>query len=182
MNNEQFDWPGYFQWLVQKVKGYEEDYADFLPVLLFLHKKEYTYTNRLDANRATDGKLLRNHYADEMGEFLEDEDLDVPPTVLEVLIGLAVHVESHITGIPGEDHPETWFWEWLENLGIDERCTGRGYDKRFLDQQIDAWLNGDITKRGEGSPFPLRHTAGDQRSKDMWMQCMAYVNEKMRYW
>ena len=182
MNYEVFDWREYFKWLVNKVRGYDEDYVDFLPVLVYLNEKEYIWNNKLDENRATDGKLLREEYAYEMGEFCEDEDRDKPCSVLEVLVGLAVHVETHITGIPGEDHPENWFWDWLENLGIDDKCTGKGYDKGYLDQQIDGWLSNDINKRGEGGPFPLRHTAGDQSRKDMWMQAMAYVNEKMRYW
>ena len=99
MDYEVFDWREYFKWLVNKVHGYDEDYVDFLPILVYLNEKEYIWNNKLDENRATDGKLLREEYAYEMGEFCEDEDLDKPCSVLEVLVGLAVHVETHITGI-----------------------------------------------------------------------------------
>lgn len=180
--DEIFNWSEYFEWLVNKVNGYSEDRVDYLPVLLFLSKCEYTWVNELDGNRATDGKLLRVQFADESGCYCEDEDLDIPCSVLEVLVGLSIHVDSRITGVPGEEHADIWFWEWLKNLGIDERCTGAGYDGMYLEQQVKAWMNNDITTRGDGGPFPLRHTAGNQKSKDMWMQCMAYINERIRFW
>ena len=86
-------------------------------------------------------------------------------------------VEDDVCGEPGEEDPGRWFWEWLENLGIDERCAGRGYSKDYLDQCIDDWLEGDITKNGKRSPFPVKRKGVDIRKKTLWMQCMAYVNE-----
>lgn len=182
MRYERFDWSGYFDWLVEQVN--DGDHDDMFPVLLYLHKKEFDWSRlkSKDENRASDAVLLRIRYADEYDLPCDDEDLDVPPSVLEVLVRLAIDLESNVMGIPGEERPDIWFWEWLENLEIDERCTGKGFDKGYLDNRIDTWLKGDISRTGKRSPFPLYHSHVNQKSKDIWSQCMAYVNEKIRYW
>lgn len=182
MKNERFDWSGYFEWLVDWIDDGEHD--DMLPVLSYLHKKDFDWSRlkKIDENRASDAVLLRVRYADEFDLLCEDEDLDEEPSVLEVLVRLAIDLEYNITGYPGEERPDIWFWEWLENLEIDGRCTGKGFSKSYLDDKIDTWLSGDISWTGKRSPFPLHHSHVNQKSKDIWGQLMAYVNERIRYW
>lgn len=182
MRYDKFDWSGYFEWLVEQVNDGEHD--DMLPVLSYLYKKEFKWENlhRLDSNRAIDGIQMREEYADEFNTPFKDEDKEEPCSVLEMLVRLCINIEAYVTGVPGEERPDIWFWEFLDNLGIDRRCEGRGYDKHYLDQIIDRWLEGKITKHGKHSPFPVRHGGGDMREKDIWMSAMAYVNERMRYY
>lgn len=182
MRHDKFDWSGYFEWLVDIVDDGEHD--DMLPVLSYLWKKEFDYSNLkpLDKNRASDGIALREHYAEDYNCKITEEDLEEPCSVLECLVRLAVDIENHVTGIPGEERPDIWFWKFLENLGIDERCEGRGYDKGYLDQCIDTWLDGDISKHGRRSPFRCKNPNVDMKKKDIWMQAMAMVNDRMRYW
>lgn len=176
-----FDWAGYFEWLVEIIHGMDDDHEDMLPVLDYLFDKRFEWINELDANRASDGKKLRRDYAEEFDQEYTYEVADEDCSVLEMLVRLAMDVEDHITGDPDDPRPWIWFWEWLHNLGIDERCSGEGFSEKYIDQQIDRWLDGKGTRRGRGTPFPLHHFAGDQRSKDIWQQCMAYINEKEAY-
>ena len=180
MRYDRFDWSGYFEWLVGIIDDGEHD--DMLPVLSYLWKKEFVWSNGMDANRAKKGIDLREEYADIYECRFTCDDRKEPCSVLEMLVRLAMDVENNVVGVPGEERPDIWFWEWLENLKIDDRCTGRGYSKDYHDQCIDNWLDGNISRSGKRSPFPLKHSRANQRDKDIWMQCMAYVNEKMRYW
>jgi len=180
MRHDRFDWSGYFEWLVNQIDDGEHE--DFLPVLSFLWKKEFRWHNALDRGRAADGIKLREEYADEYDIYWDEEVEEEPCSVLEMLIRLCLDIENNVTGVPGEERPDIWFWEFLENLGIDERCTGRGYDKGYLDHCIDTWLRGNISTNGKHSPFPIHRRGVNQKHKDMWMQAMAYVNERMRYW
>lgn len=177
-----FDWSGYFEWLVEIVRGEDEEYVDLIPVLDFLFDRRFEWHNTLDRNRVADALLLRRDYAKEEGCAYPADSKEKECSVFEVLVRLAVDVDDHITGDPEDPHPEIWFWKWLENLGIDDRCTGEGYDEEYLEQQISRWLKGDFSSLGKGSPFRLHHRAGDQRKKDMWGQCMAYISEVEHYW
>lgn len=182
MRHDKFDWSGYFEWLVEAIDDGEHD--DMLPVLSYLWKKEFIWENLndLDRNRAMDGALLREEYADEYDCYIEEEDLEEPCSVLEMFVRLAIDIENNVTGVPGEERPDIWFWRFLENLGIDDRCTGRGYSKAYLDQAIDTWLSGNISKSGKRSPFRTHSRSIDMREKDIWMQAMAMVNDTIRYW
>ena len=62
---KEFDWAGYFEWLVEIIHGMDDDHEDMLPVLDFLFDKRFEWNNELDANRASDGKKLRRDYAEE---------------------------------------------------------------------------------------------------------------------
>ena len=177
-----FDWAGYFDWLVEAVRGNDEEHVDMIPILDYLYDKRFEWEHPLDRNRVADALLMRRDYADETGSPYPADVKKKDCSVLEVLVRLAMDIENHITGDPENPQPEIWFWQWLENLGIDERCCGEGYDERYLEQQIDNWMEGNITSRGKGGPFRLRHPSGDMRNKDMWGQCMAYINEVERYW
>ena len=175
MRYGEFDWFGYFEWLVNTVDIGEHE--DMLPVLSYLFKKDYIWYKDLDGTQAMNGVALRKKYANEFCPEIDGDFKSKPCSVLEILVALSLAVEDDICGEPGEEDPGRWFWEWLENLGIDERCTGKGYSKDYLDQCIDDWLEGDITKNGKRSPFPVKRKGVDIRKKTLWMQCMAYVNE-----
>lgn len=175
-----FDWAGYFEWLVENIHGIDDEYEEYLPVLDFLFDKRFEWNNELDANRASDGKKLRRDYAEEFNQTYTDEVANEDCSVLEMFIRLAMDVEDRVTGDPDDPRPWDWFWEWFGNLGLN-KCSGEGFNGDYVDQQIDRWLDGKCTRRGRGGPFPLRHFAGDQRDKDIWQQCMAYINEKEGY-
>lgn len=175
--DDRFDWGEYFKWLVEQIDDRDRD--DMLPVLSYLFKKEYVWYTDLNATQAMNGVELRDTFASEFGMDSEKAKEERPCSVLELLVSLARTVEYDVYGQPGEEEPSRWFWEWLDNLGIDERCTGKGYSKDYLDQCIDDWLEGDITAKGKRSPFPIKRRGVDMRRKTHWQQCMAYVNEHM---
>lgn len=182
MRHDKFDWSGYFEWLVSFTD--DREHEDMLPVLSYLWRKEFDWSglNSLDRNRAMDGVQQREEYAEEFNCIIKEEDLEEPCTLLEMFVRLSRDIENNVTGVPGKERPDIWFWRFLKNLGIDERCTGKGYSKHYLDQVVDKWLKGGITKHGKNSPFPVRYCDGDMRQKDIWMCAMAYVNDVMRYW
>lgn len=172
--NDRFNWEEYFVWLVEWIDDGDRD--DMLPVLSYLFKKEYVWYTDLNATQAMSSMDLRERFDPDNADEAKEER---PCSVLELLVALAVDIEENICGVYGHENPARWFWEWLNNLGIDDRCTGRGYSKDYLDQCIDDWLEGDITRSGKRSPFPIKRKGVDQRKKTLWMQCMAYVNENM---
>lgn len=117
MRHDKFDWSGYFEWLVDLVDDGEHD--DMLPVLSYLWKKEFDYSNLkpLDKNRASDGIALREHYAENYNCKITRADLEEPCSVLECLVRLSIDIEAHVTGIPGEERPDIWFWKFSKTSG-----------------------------------------------------------------
>ena len=123
-----------------------------------------------DANRAADGLAIRKLY-------LSDADDTKPCSVLEMLTALSFRIERDITGEPGNDHPEHWFWEMLDNLGLLE-YTDDHYDEDEVDTTLDIWMNREYRMDGRGGLFPVRYALYDMRDLPIWEQFALYLNEK----
>lgn len=120
----------------------------------------------LDENSAENGKYLRVKYFEETGNKC---DRTGRCSVLEVLVSMAIGMEQ-IMAVPGEEQPERWFWEMIDNLDLEN---GDAEDK------IERWMNRDFTRNGEGGMFPIRHPHQDQRTAPFWQQAMAYLGERV---
>lgn len=105
----------YFAWLSDKVckDRFSKD-VSYSELLRALHKTEFRWKMRNDANRASDGLMLRRRFATFMG-FEEDYFLPYitgPCTVLEMMIALAIRCEVSIMDNPKVgDRTAQWFWE-----------------------------------------------------------------------
>lgn len=155
----------YFYWLCDRV-GYQDGMED---VLQFLFDHEFTWINRLDENRAIDGLNLREEFVEEC-DVRGDWDDDNPCSILEMLVALSCRVEDEIIGDPDI----CLFWRMIHHLGLDE--TGNVDLWRRI---LDDWLERRIDKDGTGGLFPLQDSIENQRRKDIWAQCMNWLNENV---
>ena len=171
-----FNWEGYWAWLMDIVKIP----SDYSKLGNFLANEQFTWINPMDGNRADDGIDMRLAYARECGLPIITDDIynEMNCSVLEMLVALCCRIERDITGTPGDDHPEKWFWEFMHNLRIDAESDDI-FDENYVSLVIDTWLNRGFKRNGVGSPFPLRRAFGDQRRKEIWNQAQSYLIENL---
>ena len=91
----------YFDWLYGLVCG--RRYArgiSYRKIMIYLYETEFVWLIPMDKNRADEGVYLRNRY---VWDNYDHEDyhrildmLDGPCSVLEMMVGLAIHCEEHI--------------------------------------------------------------------------------------
>lgn len=169
-------WDDYLEYLIWR--GNLERFKKLGHLFEILHNIEFRYIIERDGNRDADGMNLRDGYniPDGYSNKQIEEFMDRRTSVLEVLIALAIRVDDDYIGDPGEEHPEEFFLEMLENLGL-WAFKGKRYKEEDVRRIIDRWLDRDFTRKGVGSPFPLHYCERDQRDLEIWDQMKAYVNE-----
>lgn len=173
----------YFKFLIRKVKVHTKP---LIAVCRQLYNTEFIYDDDIwsDKNRIGDGEELRYEFAvfagdginnvasdDAMGEILE-----MPCTVLEVLVALAVRIDSDITGEPGEDRAEEWFNQMIANLGLDVPRT-----ESEVSYILNRWLTRRYDENGSGGLFPLITPYRDQRTIGLWEQASDYISDKRNH-
>lgn len=102
----------YFDWLYYQVTNKLRKNGaknSFRKLLMQLHAMEFVYHVEYDENRASDGTILRWYYVDDGGD---DRILQwgEPCTVLEMLIGLAIKMESIMEEPDIDTSVARWFW------------------------------------------------------------------------
>ena len=169
-------WYDYGLWLIDRVGFKRKKYNN---LLVELHYIPFHYSIALDGNRVEDGLELRDEYyleTDYIGPAIKDKKC----SVLEVLVALAIRIETEYIGDPREDHPEKIFWEMIENLfDMDKnwRLCGPEIDSQFVHYTVDKWLNRRFNKDGKGSIFPLKRADCDQTICEIWSQMNRYLME-----
>lgn len=170
---------GYFQFLLNKV---HEEAGQNVGLCWLMYNTDFFHYPVIysDASRASDGTELRYEYAVYCGEGVNnvasDEALgelyDMPCTVLEMLVALAIRIDRDITGDPGVDGAYLWFQLMLSNLGLynnpDELSWGPIL-KTFMLREYDFG--------GHGGLFPLSAPYRDQRTIGIWDQLSDYISE-----
>jgi len=168
----------YFQWLCDVIYINQEEHSYWF-LAKALHKKEYFWTVPNDDNRGMEGKKLRNLFASELGYHPKDF-LERPCTMLELIVGLAKRFEDSMLDTSGEDRIARWFWELMENCGLDKYT-----DEAYIDLdgpiKVDEILNKILERTykrdGRGGLFPLKESKKDQRKVEMWYQMCSYLLE-----
>jgi len=177
----------YFPWLYSQVGSVElaNPSRTYWNLLRILYTKEFFWIIPNDDNRAEDGKELRFEFIGEMRLDDVDQDwLEMSCSFLELLIGL-----SRRLAFEGEGEACDWFWELMENLGLevytdDTLMAAEEMDlvDEELAEEIDEVLNTVIFRTyerdGSGGLFPLKKAAEDQREVELWYQLSAYLLEK----
>ena len=166
----------YFAYLTDKI--YERSGYNLLLSYLFDTKFIWSFKIPTDANRAKDGQLLRDRYANETGDYILYEDKTEPCSVLEMMVALCIRVEEDIMSEPGDERPERWFWQMIDNLKLNN-MTDYGFDEKRLGQILYRWMNRLFDENGKGGPFPLKKAKKDQRLVCIWDQMTSYLNEQM---
>lgn len=167
----------YFNFLYDIVRdSYHRNYNELLSRL---HSVPFEVLVERDSNRASDGVYLRYSFCRKAGYDLDIAEfvLDGPCTVLEMMVALAKRMEEDILWDPtyGNRTP-VWFWEMIENLGLDDCCDGE-FDKEKFDRTIDILLSRSYFSDGFGGLFPLKIAKYDQRRVEIWYQMQQYLAE-----
>lgn len=167
----------YFVWLYDQVGSVAEKNPSrtYWRMLRQLYTKEFVWIIPNDDNRAEDGRDLRVEFlTDTKVDRVEQGWLELGCSMLELLVGL-----SRRLAFEAEGEPSVWFWQLIENLGLEK------YNDNVLDhseERIDDILNQVIwrtyKRNGQGGLFPLRRAAEDQREVEIWYQLSAYVLER----
>lgn len=170
----------YFKWLYRQVGAVtqRDPSRSFWRLMRQLYRKEFVWFVPNDHNRAEDGRDLRLRFVNYSGVTPDEDWMDLGCSMLEMLIALS-HRLNFETGIP----PKRWFWELLENLGLDDLCDENYGDltheavNDILEQVNDRTYAPD----GTGGLFPLKHSDYDQRDVEIWYQLCAYLLENEYY-
>ena len=174
----------YYRWLLSKINI--SNHEEHRTLLSILFDREYFCLVDHDENRKESGLYLRYLFEEETGYPIseyKEVGLNVPCSVLEMLIGFAMNIENDIMYDPDfGDRTSEWFWMMLYNLGLDKATNEEiGFNFRFgmayIDHILDVWLDRSFDYDGTGSPFPLENPQEDQREVEIWYQAMAYLDE-----
>ena len=125
----------YLSWLCKLVGYQDKDIVDaggYIFLLKALYEKEFYWTIEMDANRAEEGKALREEFA---GESVPDE-INGPCSVLEMMIGLARRWDSEVSSDLDSGRSKSYFWIMIKNLGL-EGCVDESFDPDFVDRKLD---------------------------------------------
>lgn len=166
----------YRDWLVNKVNVTMADYADLLQELYDI---EFYSIVQYDEDRGMDGLALRDDWATEVG-FKGSLDFGVA-NVLEVLIGISRRVEFQLFGTQYFDE---WdyikiFWEFINNLGLDEYFgTLSRYTFDEIRQIVSHFLNRDYFRHKKSNIFCFQHPPKNLRKLNIWTQMGLYLKER----
>lgn len=168
----------YLNWLRRQAMGQDRSYDDLLE---FLHDKLFTYTIRMDENRAEDGIELRYIFGLKNGITYEDILSGLGSgrdcSVLEMMVALARRCENQIMVDMEEGaRPERWFRIMLTHLGLIDQ-TNDNFDEEEANYVIDRFLSRQYSYYGDGSLFSVANPRQDMRKVDLWYQAMWYLTE-----
>ena len=176
----------YFHWLCEQI-GVEHGDRSYWILAKELHRRIFVAYVEHDENRESDGEELRDEYLYETG-FVKKYSIEGECSLLEMLIALARQMDFETGDVyvenGNDNRTDIWFWEMMENLGLDEfddarygELGGRAYVGAIIDRLLDREYDAD----GHGGLFPLKHPIEDQRDVEIWYQMAAYLNEREEF-
>lgn len=173
---------GYLHWLMDIV-CHETTRTNYNKLLTYLFNKEFTWTVKMDGNRAVDGVALRSQYGDYLISWgdMRERNLfnyyisDKPCSVLEMMVALAIRM-STMTEEPGnDDRVGEWFWTMVLNLQLNS-MDDENYNERRVERAIDIMLNREYDSHGRGGLFLVPDPLRDLRVTDIWYQMSWYLD------
>lgn len=170
----------YYNWLVGTVAGSAEhdSYRSLFGLLMDI---DFCSLVAHDENRLADGLGLREEFADlfSCDELFWRGHISCDSSVLEVLIAIAIRWDNELMPMPEGHRYGRWFWEMLENLGLD-RMNDLNFDEDEAERIILTFLERDYDQNGNGGLFPMQNPPDDMRKTELSYQLDWYVTEK--YW
>ncbi len=174
----------YFEWMYRLVCDNAE-YSHGLSwrkLLGLLHETEFVYILERDGNRADDGIDLRYRFAYEYNlDRLDIDDTmgDIPCSVLEMMVALALRCEEHITYNPEDgDRTGKWFFEMVDSLGLIGMDDAY-FDEYVCEEVLQRFMRRRYAPDGHGGLFILSDDRHDMRKAEIWYQLMWYLNENI---
>ena len=176
MNNKDIKME-YFEWLIHFIGC-----KDHRELLYFLFSADFSYRIPMDGNRYEDGINLRYRFADDRKyhyRYVSSLLDDVPCSVLEMMVALALRIEEHITADPeAGDQTSRWFKAMLKSSGL-YKLDDEHYDGARAFEIVRNILNRKYSRNGDGGLFRLKHTRRDLRHVEIWYQAMWYLDETL---
>lgn len=162
----------YFEWLYDKVceDRFGPDIS-FCKLLRYLHDTEFRWLIPMDSNRAADGIDLRNRFMPDGHRYLHG-----PCSVLEMMVALSIRCETFMDDPQIGDRTSQWFWGMIVSLGLGAMEDSR-FNRRFVEDCIERFLNRDYEPNGEGGLFTLHHGDYDMRDAEIWHQLCWYIDD-----
>lgn len=166
----------YFQWLIGKIG--RKLSRSRMKLLRLLHDTQFTCVLEMDLNREDDGTELRYRFAEETGIYMPAViEIDTRPcSVLEMMVALALRMETIMSDPDKGDRTEDWFREMLKSLGL-YHMTDAHFNERSADVILSTFMKNAYEKNGNGGLFTLYGTLRDLRQVDIWTQAMWYLTE-----
>lgn len=167
----------YFEWLCKIVC--ENRYSkkiSYRRLLKRLHEVDFTSLLSRDDNRAEDGIGLRCRFAyGYVSPASAETFLDMPCSVLEMILALAIRCEETIMDNPSfGDRTGQWFWGMINNLGLGS-MTDDNFDTSYVDFVVDRFLDREYEANGRGGLFTIRNCEYDLRDAEIWYQLCWYL-------
>lgn len=145
--------------------------TEFTKLLMHLHRTEFTWTISRDQARAADGTDLRHRFGFDY--------IDGPCSVLEMMVALAIRCEETFMDDPViGDRTGHWFWDMVNTLGLGAQYDAR-YNREYVDDVLDRFLNREYEPDGRGGLFYIRHCDRDLRNVEIWYQFCWYLGSIM---
>ena len=167
----------YFDWMYNLVcrNRYSKNIS-FKKVFSYLNDTKFTYSIRMDLNRAKDGTELRRRYANEFKIANIYDRICGPCSVLEMMIALAIRCEETIMDDENfGDRTDQWFWDMMKNLGLGHMDDDE-FDEEYVSDVVTRFLNRDYEPDGRGGLFFVRNCDIDLRDVEIWIQMLWYLD------
>lgn len=130
----------------------------------------------LDENRAYDGRGLRKKFCKHTGEnsaMMSEED--VPASVFEVLVALAVRIEADIMhDSEYGDRTSLWFGHMIASLGLSE-CTDAIYDEAYVNTVLERFMDRCYEPCGRGGLFTTTDPTVLMPTIEIWQQAQIWL-------
>lgn len=172
INNE------YFDWIYDLVchDRYSKDIS-YRKILMLLHNTPFRYIIPMDENRLNDGLNLRYRFVNAEGyDGHMSEYIDIPCSVLEMMVALAIRCEETIMDDARiGDRTEQWFWIMMTSLGLGSMTDDR-FNKFKATEIIETFLDRNYEKNGKGGLFTIKNCEDDLRNIEIWWQLCWYLD------
>lgn len=165
----------YFKSICQLV--YDDHYGkSYRDLFEYLYSRDFSWSVLMDRNRALDGIDLRSRYG------CDNDFIDEPCSVLEMLIALSVRIENQIMAdYDYGDRTSQWFWQMLTNLGLN-RLDDDNFNEETAEYFVDRFLNRAYNPDGSGGGlFVLERPFDDLREVEIWVQANWFLGEMDGY-
>lgn len=174
----------YFNWVCDRVLLNSFTENIYTNLGLRLYRTEFFYYVHMDENRVLEALSMRR--LPEVEALLGEEVslLHPIPSVLEVLVALAIRWESYISYDPEKgDQVPSHFFEMLNNLNLLNASDGVYCEEMdmYVHTVLQDFMNRHYNYDGTGGGlFPIydadtRPNFRDQRTRELWMQLNDYV-------
>lgn len=166
----------YFVWLYSRVASLNQRNKSktHWDLLKHLYSKEFVWWVPNDDNRVEDGRNLRFEFLEDYGLTADDSWLELPCSMLEMLIGLSRRVSFEAGG-----KANAWFWHMLHNVELPQYTDARPGKPDQINEILDQIIWRTYRPDGVGGLFPLREPVDDQRKVELWYQLSAYIVEQL---